>query len=463
MIQTNLAVGRRHLLWRTHGEHWGFESLLRPQVETEVDWSAVVHRLFDELDPLRPVAVTGTCELGGGIERRYVAIAFCDPSLRDAHGRPIQHHMALLFEGTTPPLREDWAERVLDHYRSAYEALHGQPRELYEGWAEAHPGMAWRDHLLEVWADHAPGEFPDLSGSWIAPEPPPEAPAAAGPAPEPPGDPRPVPDTPTSAGSSVSPAESSFKRHLGNTSLIAVTVGYVLTRFLVPRALGMPPEAVLAPPYGALVAFFEAGMVGGLADWFAVTAIFKHPLGLSWIPHTNLIAKNRVAVQAQLVGLIREFVTPEIINAHLERHLKGSKMTDAIFSDQLLEPIMEALETALEHAAQQKGVGMVVKPILRSMRDTLKPEVAKILSDPIIEGHVSGSVQTLVRKLFQAGLADQVATMVNDFLDSKETSEIVRMIEGRTWNDLQFVRLNGAVVGGLFGLVIYGLTHMFGR
>src|SRR5690554_7167887 len=46
------------------------------------------------------------------------------------------------------------------------------------------------------------------------------------------------------------------------------------------------------PWMGYVEAFSEAGMVGALADWFAVTALFKHPLGLP-IPHTNLIERKK--------------------------------------------------------------------------------------------------------------------------------------------------------------------------
>jgi hypothetical protein len=44
--------------------------------------------------------------------------------------------------------------------------------------------------------------------------------------------------------------------------------------------------------WGFLRAFAEAGMVGGLADWFAVTALFRHPLGIP-IPHTAIIPNNK--------------------------------------------------------------------------------------------------------------------------------------------------------------------------
>ena len=45
---------------------------------------------------------------------------------------------------------------------------------------------------------------------------------------------------------------------------------------------------------------FEAGLVGGLADWFAVTALFRHPLGLR-IPHTALLPNNRKRMTNALV------------------------------------------------------------------------------------------------------------------------------------------------------------------
>ena len=46
------------------------------------------------------------------------------------------------------------------------------------------------------------------------------------------------------------------------------------------------------PAWGFVRAFAEAGLVGGIADWFAVTALFRHPLGLP-IPHTAIIPRNK--------------------------------------------------------------------------------------------------------------------------------------------------------------------------
>jgi uncharacterized membrane-anchored protein YjiN (DUF445 family) len=52
-------------------------------------------------------------------------------------------------------------------------------------------------------------------------------------------------------------------------------------------------------------AFAEAAMVGGLADWFAVTALFRHPLGLP-IPHTAIIPRNKDRIGEALANFLRE-------------------------------------------------------------------------------------------------------------------------------------------------------------
>jgi uncharacterized membrane-anchored protein YjiN (DUF445 family) len=52
-------------------------------------------------------------------------------------------------------------------------------------------------------------------------------------------------------------------------------------------------------------AFCEAAMVGGLADWFAVTALFRHPLGLP-IPHTAIIPRNKDRIGEALASFLKE-------------------------------------------------------------------------------------------------------------------------------------------------------------
>ncbi len=68
---------------------------------------------------------------------------------------------------------------------------------------------------------------------------------------------------------------------------------------------------------GYVKAFSEAAMVGALADWFAVTALFHHPLGLP-IPHTNLIERGKQAIGNNLGSfVVSNFLTPATIRPYL--------------------------------------------------------------------------------------------------------------------------------------------------
>jgi uncharacterized membrane-anchored protein YjiN (DUF445 family) len=76
---------------------------------------------------------------------------------------------------------------------------------------------------------------------------------------------------------------------------------------------------------GFLRAAAEAGMVGGLADWFAVTALFRHPLGLP-IPHTALIPTRKAQLGAQLGAFVTtNFLTPaNVVERLRDAHLVPS-------------------------------------------------------------------------------------------------------------------------------------------
>lgn len=67
------------------------------------------------------------------------------------------------------------------------------------------------------------------------------------------------------------------------------------------------------PAWAFVRAFAEAAMVGGLADWFAVTALFRHPLALP-IPHTAIIPRNKDRIAASLANFLRaNFLVPRVV------------------------------------------------------------------------------------------------------------------------------------------------------
>jgi len=73
------------------------------------------------------------------------------------------------------------------------------------------------------------------------------------------------------------------------------------------------------PWLSSIKAFAEAAMVGGLADWFAVTALFRHPLGLP-IPHTAIIPRNKDRIGEALASFIRDnFLIPSVVARRMQR------------------------------------------------------------------------------------------------------------------------------------------------
>ena len=90
----------------------------------------------------------------------------------------------------------------------------------------------------------------------------------------------------------------------------------VATGLLVAMAAVFAVARALEPHYpwlGYVNAFAEAAMVGGLADWFAVTALFRHPLGLP-IPHTAIIPRNKDRIGDALANFLREnFLIPSVV------------------------------------------------------------------------------------------------------------------------------------------------------
>jgi uncharacterized membrane-anchored protein YjiN (DUF445 family) len=74
-----------------------------------------------------------------------------------------------------------------------------------------------------------------------------------------------------------------------------------------------------SPVLGYVRAFAEAAMVGGLADWFAVTALFRHPLGLP-IPHTAIIPTNKDRIGETLASFLKtNFLTSRVVARRMRR------------------------------------------------------------------------------------------------------------------------------------------------
>ena len=104
------------------------------------------------------------------------------------------------------------------------------------------------------------------------------------------------------------PDRARTMRRTATGLLVAMAGLYLLTS----QYLGLHPSV------GYIRAFAEAAMVGGLADWFAVTALFRRPLGLP-IPHTAIIPENKDRIADTMAAFLRDnFLTPAVVARRLQ-------------------------------------------------------------------------------------------------------------------------------------------------
>ncbi|OMF12482.1 hypothetical protein BK131_17780 [Paenibacillus amylolyticus] len=128
-------------------------------------------------------------------------------------------------------------------------------------------------------------------------------------------------------------------------------------------AASLPFQGV--PVGKLLVGSFEAGLVGGLADWFAVTALFRHPLGIP-IPHTALLPKNRNKMTEGLVSAVENNL------------LNKDSITEKIADFKAAETVLDTLTRELHNDGIKTMIDTLCKRILAGLPlEQIAPLVAR--------------------------------------------------------------------------------------
>jgi uncharacterized membrane-anchored protein YjiN (DUF445 family) len=140
---------------------------------------------------------------------------------------------------------------------------------------------------------------------------------------------------------------------------------------------------------GYVRAFAEAAMVGALADWFAVTALFRHPLGLP-VPHTAIIPRRKNEIGRNL----QEFVTENFLTVEIARErLAAAHVSERVGRWLLRVPNRRRVLTEVVRVARA-GLGRLSDDEVRALvADFLVPRLVQEPASPIAGALLDGIVE----------------------------------------------------------------------
>ncbi|HQE14598.1 MAG TPA: DUF445 domain-containing protein [Mycobacterium sp.] len=160
---------------------------------------------------------------------------------------------------------------------------------------------------------------------------------------------------------------------------------------------------------GYVGAAAEAGMVGALADWFAVTALFRHPLGLK-IPHTAIIKRKKDQLGEGLGNFVREnFLSAEVVETKLRDAEVASRLGKWLSEPDHAGRVASETATVLRVGVELLNDEDIQQAIDRTIVKRLAepqwgPPVGRVLSQLLAENRQEALIQLLCDRAFEWAL-----------------------------------------------------------
>ncbi|WP_240274305.1 DUF445 domain-containing protein [Mycobacterium ulcerans] len=184
--------------------------------------------------------------------------------------------------------------------------------------------------------------------------------------------------------------------------LVGATIVFLACRWV--QAQGGAPLWV-----GYLGAAAEAGMVGALADWFAVTALFKHPLGIP-IPHTAIIKRKKDQLGEGLGTFVREnFLSAPVVETKLRDAQVPSRLgkwlADSGHAQRVAAEAATVLRVLVELLRDDDVQHVIDRMIVRRIAEPQwGPPVGRVLQTVLAENRQEALIQLLADRAFQWSL-----------------------------------------------------------
>ena len=172
------------------------------------------------------------------------------------------------------------------------------------------------------------------------------------------------------------------------------------------------------PAFGFIAAFAEAATIGGLADWYAVVALFSRPLGLP-IPHTAIIQSNQHRIADKLGEFIEvHFLEAAPVEAKLRQIDFGSFIADWLRDRKRSEDLARfALRLLPEAVAATENSGLMTFISRRITAQLMSIDLAPL---------AAGTLRAFVREGRHQGLLDDILRAVHQTLTQAETMAMIR-------------------------------------
>src|ERR1700757_2518558 len=212
-----------------------------------------------------------------------------------------------------------------------------------------------------------------------------------------------------------SPGDAARAAELRRVKALATLVlAATLLLFIAAKAL-LP----LHPAFGFIAAFAEAATIGGLADWYAVVALFRRPLGLP-IPHTAIIQSNQHRIADALGEFIEvHFLEQGPVEAKLRQIDFGSFVADWLRDRKRSGDLARFALRLLPDAVAATETSGLMTYITRRMTAQLQAiDLAPL---------AAGTLRTFVKEGRHQGLLDDLLRVVHDTLTTPETMAMIRV------------------------------------
>jgi uncharacterized membrane-anchored protein YjiN (DUF445 family) len=172
------------------------------------------------------------------------------------------------------------------------------------------------------------------------------------------------------------------------------------------------------PVFGFVAAFAEAATIGGLADWYAVVALFRRPLGLP-IPHTAIIQSNQHRIADKLGEFIEvHFLEAAPVEAKLRQIDFGSFIADWLRDRKRSEDLARFALRLLPEAVSATETSGLMTFISRRI-------TAKLMSIDLAP-LAAGTLRGFVQEGRHQGLLDDILRAMHQTLTQAETMAVIR-------------------------------------